>query len=57
MVLRLVIEKLDPESGGQITLAIDDMPEKRCGQHVEGAGVHHDPTPGPSGGEFCYGHN
>ena len=57
MVLRFVIEKLDPRSGGQITLAIDETPEERYGRHVEGAGVHHDPTPGPAGGEFCYGHN
>ena len=57
MVLRFVIEKLDPRSGGQITLAIDETPEERYGRHVEGAGVHHDLTPGPAGGEFCYGHN
>ena len=57
VVLRFVIEKLDPGPGGRITLAIDDTPEKRYGRHVEGAGVHHDPTPGPAGGEFCYGHN
>ncbi|MEK6594169.1 MAG: transposase [Pseudomonadota bacterium] len=57
VVLRLVVEKLDPGLGGRITLAIDDTPEKRYGRHVEGAGVHHDPTPGPAGGEFCYGHN
>ena len=57
VVLRFVIEKLDPGPGGRITLAIDDTPEKRYGRQVEGAGVHHDPTPGPAGGEFCYGHN
>jgi DDE superfamily endonuclease len=57
VVLQLVIDTLDPGPGGRITLAIDDTPEKRYGRHVEGAGVHHDPTPGPAGGEFCYGHN
>ena len=57
VVLQFVIEQLDPGPGGRITLAIDDTPEKRYGRHVEGAGVHHDPTPGPAGGEFCYGHN
>ena len=57
VVLRLVVAKLDPGPGGRITLAIDDTPEKRYGRHVEGAGVHHNPTPGPAGGEFCYGHN
>ncbi len=54
VVLRFVIEQLDPGSGGRITLAIDDTPEKRYGRHVEGVGVHHDPTPGPASGEFCY---
>ena len=54
VVLQFVIEKLDPGPGGRITLAIDDTPEKRYGRHVEGAGVHPDPTPG---GEFCDGHN
>ena len=39
VVLRLVIDKLDPGSGGRITLALDDTPEKRYGRHVEGAGV------------------
>ena len=53
VVLRLVVTKLDPGPGGRITLAIDDTPEKRYGRHVEGAGVHHNPTPGPTGGEFC----
>ena len=53
VVLRLVVAKLDPGPGGRITLAIDDTPEKRYGRHVEGAGVHHNPTPGPAGGEFC----
>ena len=37
-------------------LAIDDSPTKRYGPKVEGAGIHHDPTPGPAGHPFCYGH-
>jgi hypothetical protein len=37
-------------------LAIDDSPTKRYGPKVQGAGIHHDPTPGPSGNAFCYGH-
>jgi hypothetical protein len=40
----------------RVLLAIDDSPTKRYGPHVEGAGVHHDPTPGPVGAAFCYGH-
>ena len=56
-VLRLVVAKLDPGPGGRIELALDDSPTRRYGKHVEGAGVHHDPTPGPAGGEWLYGHN
>jgi hypothetical protein len=40
-----------------ITLAIDDTPSARYGPHVEGAGFHHNPTPGPSGASFVYGHS
>ena len=57
VVLRQVVAKLDPGPSGRITLAVDDSPTERYGRHVEGAGVHHDPTPGPAGGEFLYGHN
>jgi hypothetical protein len=41
----------------RILLAIDDTPSKRYGPKVEGAGVHHNPTPGPAGSKFLYGHN
>ena len=40
----------------RILLALDDSPTKRYGPHVQGAGIHHDPTPGPAGAAFCYGH-
>ena len=40
----------------RLTFAIDDTPTPRCGRHVQGAGVHHNPTPGPAGGPFVYGH-
>lgn len=40
----------------RVLLAVDDSPTKRYGPQVQGAGIHHDPTPGPSGDEFCYGH-
>jgi len=33
------------------------MAGMRYGRHVEGAGVHHNPTPGPADGEWMYGHN
>lgn len=42
--------------GPYVKLAIDDSPTKRYGPNVELAGIHHNPTPGPSGSEFLYGH-
>lgn len=36
---------------------MDDSPTSRYGRHVEGAGVHHNPTPGPADGEWLYGHD
>jgi hypothetical protein len=41
---------------GRLTLALDDTPTKRYGPHVQGAGVHHNPAPGPSGSPYVYGH-
>jgi hypothetical protein len=43
-------------STGRLTVAIDDTPTKRFGPCIEGAGRHHNPTPGPAGEAFCYGH-
>jgi hypothetical protein len=40
----------------RLTFALDDTPTERYGPHVQGAGVHHNPTPGPAGGPFVYGH-
>ena len=40
----------------RLTLALDDTPTKRYGPHVQGAGVHHNPTPGPAGSAYVYGH-
>jgi hypothetical protein len=45
----------DPE--GRLLLALDDTPTKRYGPEVQGAGVHHNPTPGPAGSKFLYGHS
>ena len=42
--------------GGRLTFAIDDTPTPRYGREVQGAGVHHNPTPGPAGRPFVYGH-
>lgn len=40
----------------RLTFALDDTPTPRYGRRVQGAGVHHNPTPGPAGGPFVYGH-
>jgi len=37
-------------------LALDDSPTQRYGPCVEGAGIHHNPTPGPTHQPFLYGH-
>ncbi len=39
-----------------LRLVIDDSPTKRSGPKVEGADVHHNPTPGPADQPFLYGH-
>jgi hypothetical protein len=40
----------------RILAVIDDTPTKRYGPKVEGADIHHNPTPGPAGQKFLYGH-
>jgi hypothetical protein len=57
VVLQLVVHKFAPGLTDRITLGLDDSPTSRHGKQVEGAGVHHNPTPGPADGEWLYGHN
>lgn len=40
----------------RVLMALDDSPTKRYGPKVQGAGIHHNPTPGPSKAKFLYGH-
>src|SRR5262245_39840617 len=42
--------------GPRLTVALDDPPPPRYGPQVEGCGIHHNPTPGPAGERFVYGH-
>jgi hypothetical protein len=56
-LLGLVVQKFAPALGDRILLGMDDSPTSRYGRHVEGAGVHHNPTPGPADGKWLYGHN
>ena len=40
----------------RVELVVDDTPTKRYGPQVQGAGIHHNPTPGPADQKFLYGH-
>lgn len=54
MLLRLLASQLPLDD--ILLFAIDDTPTKRAGPLVEGAGIHHNPTPGPADQKFLYGH-
>jgi hypothetical protein len=43
-------------AGDRLLFAIDDTPGKRYGPAIQGAGIHHNPTPGPAGEKHFYGH-
>jgi len=53
-LLRLVVSQLPLDD--KLLFALDDTPTKRAGPLVEGAGIHHNPTPGPAEQKFLYGH-
>src|SRR3954470_7778993 len=55
---RLLTEVVEPlvAGAGRLVLAVDDTTTERYGPHVQGAGVHHNPTPGPAGSAYVYGH-
>jgi hypothetical protein len=40
----------------RLLLVVDDSPTKRYGPYVEGADIHHNPTPGPADQLYLYGH-
>jgi hypothetical protein len=58
LAARLAMAAVKPLIAGvaRLTLGLDDTPTPRYGPHVQGAGVHHNPTPGPSGAPYVYGH-
>src|SRR4051812_48931840 len=43
-------------AGRRLTVALDDTPTPRYGPEVEGCGIHHNPSPGPAGEKYVYGH-
>ncbi len=53
-LLRLAVRIIMPDDC--LRLALDDTPTKRYGPKVQGAGIHHNPTPGPADQKFIYGH-
>jgi hypothetical protein len=55
VLLRITLDLIEP--GDRLLFALDDTPTKRYGPRVQGAGIHHDPTPGPAGSKFLYGHS
>ncbi len=53
-LVALLLRKLPlPE---RLLAVIDDSPTKRYGPKVEGADIHHNPTPGPADQKYLYGH-
>jgi len=54
LLLRRAVTVITP--GERLLLALDDTPTQRYGPQVEGAGIHHNPTPGPADQKFLYGH-
>ena len=53
-LLALLLVRL--QIGDRVLFAVDDSPTKRYGPKVQGAGIHHNPTPGPADQQFLYGH-
>jgi hypothetical protein len=53
-LLRLLLVHVATDQ--RLLVAVDDSPTKRYGPQVQGAGIHHNPTPGPADQKFLYGH-
>src|SRR5262249_47764625 len=53
-----VVHAVRPALSGsrRLTVAIDDTPTARYGPEVEGCGTHHNPSSGPAGERYVYGH-
>jgi|1186.fasta_scaffold77066_1 hypothetical protein len=54
LLCQTVLRTMPPHE--RLTAVIDDTPTSRYGPHVEGAGIHHNPTSGPDDHKFLYGH-
>src|SRR6266542_7106094 len=51
-----LLPRMAAQEGDRLLFALDDTPTPRYGPHVQGAGLHHNPSPGPAGEKFVYGH-
>jgi len=58
-MLELILQQLGfvLATAATIRLVIDDSPTKRYGRKVDGAGWHHNPTPGRTDAKTCFGHS
>ena len=53
-LLALILRTLPLDD--RLLAVLDDTPTKRYGPKVEGADIHHNPTPGPADQKYLYGH-
>jgi len=58
-MIELILQQLGPiiMASSKIRLVLDDSPTKRYGKKIEGAGYHHNPTPGRTNAKTCFGHS
>lgn len=54
-LLKIIAREVPAQA--RLLLAIDDTPTQRYGPKVQGAGVPHNPTPGPAGSNSLCGHS
>src|SRR3954454_8858750 len=55
LLLRVALPAVAPR-GGRLLFGLDDTPTERHGPRVQGAGLHHNPTPGRPGRRLVDGH-
>jgi len=57
--LKMILEELGEviQTAKSIRMVLDDSPTKRYGLKIEGAGYHHNPTPGRTKAKICFGHS
>ena len=53
-LLRLLLRTIP--LGDRLLFGLDDSPTPRYGRKVQGAGIHHNPTSGPTDQKVLYGH-